>query len=310
MRVPIPLVLFLSFTVIGGGWWYATRKTDFLTPPSNAKLSASRSLAEAALPQADHPDDALSVPAVVNEPITPPPVAPPQPVIELGDLTRPPSLREYAESAAKGASYLIDLADLLETKGEPQRALLAWERVLDMGKPNAQQATKAIASIQRLRATQPPWNKDRAKTIAITLSASTNKKNAKTLTPILAATARELESASAGILKVTTSVTPTRNTVTTPGPAPVALWFKGSNKDAVASEVILFTSESAKSMPQNLTKTVFLLVCGYLGHDNAIAPPAPLADDSNPAAALTSHVTRLHWQNLGATLNRPPKKHQ
>jgi len=302
------VVLLLSFTVIGGVWWYGTRKTDFLTPPAEAKLAENRARVESSLPQADHPDNAVSVPAAAPDPATPPAPEEPKPTLVLGDFSTPPGLQEYAEFAPKGAAHLMDLAVLLEAEGESQRALLAWERVLDTGKADEGQTTAAIAAIKRLRPTLPAWNTDRSKVITITLHAGTGKKNAKALTPIVEETARELERASAGILKVTATVTVGRGSLSATAPAPVALWLAGPGKGAVSTPVRSFTVGSLKTLHDDLLKTVFLLVSGYLAHESSQAPPAALTAGDKPLDALTYQITRRKWQELGTSLNRPPKK--
>ncbi len=301
------MVLLLSFTVIGGVWWHATRKADFLTPPPDSKLAENRARVESSLPQADHPDNAVAVPAVPIDPPPQPPVEEPKPAIVLGDLSTPPTLQEYAEFAPKGAEHLMDLAVLLEAEGEFQRALLAWERVLDTGKADARQSSAAVTAVKRLRPTLPAWNKDRAKTIAIILHAGTGRKNAKALTPVLEETARDLERASAGILKVTAIVTAGRGSLAAPAPAPVAVWLTGSHKGAVSTAVMSFTVGSPKSLHDDLLKTVFLVVSGALEHAPS-HPPPPLAATEKPLGALTHHVTRRQWQEFGTLLNRPPKK--
>ncbi|MCX6868492.1 MAG: hypothetical protein NTV46_20255 [Verrucomicrobia bacterium] len=309
MRVPNPWVLLLALAVIVSIWWYGIRKTDFLTPPSASKLAEIRAQVEASLPETDHPDDAVSAPPVVKEPEPPAPVEKPKPVIELGDITRTPTLHEYSNLAPrKGAAYLMDLAVLLEAKDASQRALLAWERVLDTAKPDRDQAGTAIAAIIRLRPTVPDWNTERAKTIAITLHAGTGKKYVKTLIPVLEKSARELERASAGILKVTTLVHASRGNPTVSGPAPVALWFTGSAKNSLSTAVLSFTIQSPQSLHDDLRKALFQLLREQLGQNTARTPPVALADREKALDALNSHITRLGWAELGTQLKPPPKK--
>lgn len=293
---------------MGGVWWYATRKSDFVTPPGAAKLTETRARVESSLPQANHPDNAVATPAAVPEPVPAPAVEEPKPTLVLGDLSAPPGLREYAEYAPKGAAHLMDLAVLLEAEGESQRALLAWERVLDASKADESQITAAMGAIKRLRPTVPAWNTDRTKAIAITLHAGTGKNNAKALTPVVEETARELEHASAGILKVTATVTVGRGKLSVTAPAPVALWLAGPGKGAASTPVRSFTVGSPKSLHDDLLKTVFLLVSDYLAHESSQSPPAALTAGDKPLDALNSQITRLKWQELGTALNRPPKK--
>lgn len=309
MRVPIPWVLLLAIAVIGGGWWIGSRQADFLTPPSEAKLALIRQRVEAATPPVDHPEDTVTVPAVVAAPAPPPP----KPVIELGDLSRPPTLQEYAEVASKGAAYLIEVAGLLEATRENQRALLAWERVLDTAQPDAPQTQQASAAILRLRPTLPDWNKDRATTLTIILHAGTNEKTARSLTPVLEDIARDLQHASAGILKVTAMLTTTPTVTATkrghaPPPAPVTLWLTGPTKKSSTTAVLTSTADSPKALREDLLKTVCLIIHDQLAHATVHTPPTTGANATHPFNTLRGRITRACWQELGTQLNRPRAK--
>ena len=307
MRVPIPVVLFLILTVVGGAWWGNTRRVDFVTPPSEAKLAEIRVKVESSLPQTDQVDDAISAP-VLPPPPPPPPIEPPKPIVELGDLTTPPSLQDYGVRSAEGSAHLIELATLLEEKSEFQRALLAWERVIDLTHPDESQAATAISAIKRLRPTLPPWNAKPETAITISLRAGTAKKLAKTLTPALEGVARDLERASSGIVKIKTSVTASQISRTTKGPAPVAIWLAGPEKKSVSTEVRSFTVESPEALRDAILKTVFLLIQSHLGRSTAYTPPAGLAAGESPQDALNFRITRLCWSEFATTLNLPPKK--
>lgn len=305
VRVPIPLVLFLCLAVVGGGWWVATRNTDFLTPPPASDLAAIRMRVESSIPPTDQPEDAVSAPNPKN---SPPPVEPekPKPVITAEDFSRPPSLSEYTDLAPKGADYLGELALLLEKEGQFQRALLAWERVLDTGKPNDTLAATALTSIRRLRPTLPNWNPDPAQAIPITLRAGTGKNTAEILTPILENAANDLEQASSGILKVTARVTAGNGELTASGPPPVALWLAGPTEDTRSTEVLSFTMSSADTLPEDVRNTLFRILRAYLAREVPQTPPRAIDEGTTPLEALNSHITRRSWQELGNMLNLPP----
>lgn len=308
MRVPIPIVIFLVLTVVGGVWWDNTRHMDFMTPPSAAKLEEIRMKIESSLPRTDKVDDAISVPVAVPEPAPPPPVEIPKPAIDLGDLTTPPTLQNYGELSPQGAAYLIELATALEENGQFPRALLAWERVLDLTKPDPNQAAAALSAIMRLRPTLPDWNGKPETILSIVLHAGTGKKLAKTLTPILEGVARDLERASAGIVKVKATVDIGKTSTATKSPPPVAIWLAGSQKRSSTTEVISFTAASPETLRQEILKNVFQLIRSNLGRTTAYTLPAGLAEGENPQDALTFRVTRLCWSEFAATLNLPPKK--
>ena len=308
MRVPIPVVIFLVLAVVGGVWWGGTRDLDFITPPSQAQLEGIRVKIESSLPQTDRVDDAISVPVVAPEPPPPPPVEPPKPVIELGDLSHPPTLQDYATRSPEGSSHLIELATLLEEKAEFQRALLAWERVIDLTQPDESQAATAVSAIKRLRATQPDWNAKAETAIAISLRAGTAVKLAKTLTPVLEGVARDLERASSGIVKIKTTVTAGKISSTIKGPAPIAIWLAGPDKKSVSTEVRSFTVDSPETLRDDVLKAVFQLVQSHLRRATAYTPPADLATGESPQDALNHRLTRLCWSEFATTLNLPQKK--
>lgn len=303
------MVILLVLAVVGGVWWSNTRHMDFMTPPSAAKLESIRIRVESSLPRADQPDDAISVPPLVKEPEPPPPPPPvEEPEIDLGDLTTPPTLQSYGELVPQGAVRLIELATGLDKKGEFQRALLAWERVVDLTPADATQADTAISAIKRLRPTLPAWNSKPETQIQIMLHAGTGKKLAKSLTPILEGVARDLEAASSGIVKVTAAVTAGKTSTSAKGPTPVALWLAGPGKKPTSTEVLSFTVDSPDTLRQDILKTVFQLVRSQLGRDTAYTPPAALADGEDPQSALGFRITRLCWSEFAAGLNLPPKK--
>lgn len=305
MRVPIPIVIFLAVAVVGGVWWKNTQHMDFMTPPTPAELVALRQKVESSLPRPEVADDAISVPPPVREPEPPPPIPTPEPEMDLGDLTQPPKLQSYAEVSPDGAAKLIELARKLEGKGEFPRALLAWERVLDLAKPDGTQAATAVSSIKRLRPTLPDWNTDPAQAIEIVLHAGTGKKLATTLKPVLEDVARDLEAASAGTIKVKAVVTAGKTNSSARRPAPVALWLSGPEKKSPSTEVLSFTADSSELLRQEVMKTVFTLVRGHLGRQTAYTPPAELGEEENPADALHFRVTRLCWREFAAALNLP-----
>lgn len=305
MRIPIPVVALLCLCVVGGVWWFGTRSHDFLTPPPESRLAAVRAKVEFSLPRADHPDDVATTPAAAGEATAPPPGEAPKPAIDPGDFNKLPNLAEYRDDAAKGAVHPADLAVLLESQGQPQRALLAWERVLDSTTADENQTRAAIAAIKRLRAGLSDWNADPAAAIAVTLHAGTGKSTAAVLTPVLEEIARELEKASSGVLKVTASVASGHDIPSTMGPAPVAIWLAGPASDSPSTEVLSFTIGPPESLHADVLKTLFQLIRGHIGRTASLSIPAAMADEAEPLGIMQSHITRLAWLELGTRLNKP-----
>jgi len=301
------VVILLVVAVVGGVWWTYTRHMDFVTPPSPGELAAIRIKVESSLPRTEVAEDAISAPPP-KAPEPPPPAEPPKPEMDLGDLTTPPTLQSYAELSPQGAGYMIELATALEKRGEFQRALLAWERVIDLTKPDDSQAAIAISSIKRLRPTLPDWTAKPEEAVQIVLHAGTGKTLAKNLAPVLEGVARDVEAASSGTVKIKAVVTPGKTNTPSKGPAPVALWLAGPEKQSPSTEVLSFTVESPEKLRGEVMKTVFLLVRSHLSRLTAYMPPADLAAGEDPQNAINFRVTRLCWSEFAAALNLPPKK--
>lgn len=309
MRVPIPVVILLVLAVVGGVWWTHTRSLDFMTPPSEARLQEIRIKVESSLPRADQLDDAISAPVVMSTPEPPPaPLVEAKLPIDLGDLKAPLALQNYGEFSPRGAAYLIELATALEEQSELRRGLLAWERVLDLAKPDEPQRAAATAAIKRLRSTLPEWNLKPETATVITLRASTGKKLAKPLISILEIVARDLERASSGIVKVKTSVIIGKASSANKGPVPIALWLTGPDSKKSSTEVLSFTVDSAETLRHDVLKTVFLLICNHLSIKTTYTPPAKLLDGDDPREALDSRITRLCWSEFATAMNLSLKK--
>jgi hypothetical protein len=300
------MVIPLCLLVIGGAWWQGTRKLDFMTPPPEKTLEQVRKKVLESFPAPKEPPAAPAPPPSSQEPQEPPIQAKPE--IDLGQLGHPPALNEYMDRSELGAAHFVELAGQLEEKGETQRALLAWERALDVGKPDATRAGTAISAIKRLRPTLPDWNKDPTKTQTITLQVGTGRTTAKVLGPILESTAAELTAATSGLLKVTTKLTPGKDPKNTKTLTPVAIWLTGSEKDSRSTEVMSFTPTTKEVLPDELRKSVFQVLRGYLTRGGTQPPPPALAENSPPIDGFNAYITRQQWLMLGTVLNLPAPK--
>lgn len=312
MRIPIPIALLLIIALVSGVWWHGTHGLDFMIPPNQEELQKIRTLTESSFPRTEETDDAISQPVIAEpeKPVTAEPVKP-KPEIDPGDLTNTPTLAQFGDRAPQGAPALVDLAKFLEAQGQFQRALLAWERVIDLSQPDAAQATSAITAIRRLRPTLPDWNLDSSKAIPVTLQAGVSKKMTKTVAPELEKVAHEMERAASGMIKVTTLVTLGKASETAKGtnPAPVAIWITGAGKKSVSTDVISFTSDSPETLHDEISKSVFTLIISYIRRATSYTQPAPLSERENAQDALTFRITRLCWHEVASLLNiQPPPK--
>lgn len=312
VRIPIPLAIVLLLALIAGIWWKETRHFDFMTPPTPEKLAEIKKKTELSLAAPPKVDDAIIVkgtlnPDLIQKPIEPSlPVEPPKPAIDPGNLSTSPTLDLYADQAFKGAVYMVELASYLETEGHLLRSHLAWERVLDSTKPEEEQLTAAVNALKRLQPSIAKWNNDPAKSTTIVIQAGTGKKITKKLKPILEQAAKNIETASSGLLKVKTNITVGKGQTLNQGATPVAIWFSGDIKDAPATEVLSFTAEDNDNLDLLTSQTLYSVLRSYFAR-TTLTPP-PQAPENEPfLETLQKRVTRLTWERLGTALNAKPE---
>jgi hypothetical protein len=307
VRVPLSIVFLLSFAVVSVTWWHGTRDHDFLTPPSAEKIAQARQEA-ARIGMVTTPND-LSIQPTAQDEQPPKPAeleVQKEPEINLGSLETSPGLEAYAVDSQQGADHLTKLAMALEARGSFQRALLAWERVVDLGKADADTQLKAVESIKRLRPTLPSWNIDPEGSIPLVLHAGTGPATAPALKSLLEESAHLLGKASDGIVVVTPEIAVGKKAVDASGPAPIAVWFSGPAKDSPSSEVLSFTVADPAALRDQLLRTLYKLVTTQLSGKTAYTPPLTLQSTDEPVEALTNRVTRLCWREMAAALNLPP----
>lgn len=305
MRIPLLAAIPLCLLTIALIWWTGTRDMHFLTPPSEARLSEIRAEALASLPVSRIEDDAISikVPPPDYDPTRPDPAILPEPV-ELGDITSPPVIDTYSDRAPEGSQKLLALAAALEQAGAFQRALLAYERILDLSESDPEQIQSAVAAIRRLKPTLPDWNPDPQAAAQAVIHIGTGEKFAEILPDILAEITRDLSAASSGIVRFSHDLHIGRTIQTTDAPTPVALWITGSGEDAPSTDVLSFTTDDPETLRNDLLKTAFNLVRGHLSKTASYNPAPEALDD--PQTALESHITRLLWNEFGKSLNPEP----
>ena len=304
MRVPfliaIPVCLLTVFLI----WWIGTRKMDFLTPPSEARLQEIRAEALASLPVSTMQDDAISIRVPLPEPgpTAPEPVVEMEPV-DIGDISAPPVLDTYSDRASEGSAKLLALADALEKQGAFQRALLAYERVLDLSESNPEQIQTAIASIQRVKPTLTLWNSDPDTALPITIHIGTGEKFSEILPEILEEICANLGNASSDLITFSNKLNIGRSIQDTDAPTPVAVWITGGAKDSPSTDVLSFTTDNPDSLRNDVLKTVFNLVRSHLSKSASYTPAPEITDE--PFPALENHITRLLWREFGTLLNPP-----
>lgn len=305
MRIPLLAAIPLCLLTVALIWWMGTRDMDFLTPPSEARLSQIRAEALASLPVSRLEDDAISIKVAPPDgaPDVPDPTARLDPA-DLGDIKSPPVLDTYSDRAPEGSEKLGALAAALEQAGAFQRALLAYERILDLAESDPEQIQSAVSAIRRLKPTLPDWHTDPENAVQAVIHIGTGEKFSDFMPGILTEIIRDLNTASSGIVKFSHELHIGRTIQTTDAPTPVALWITGRGDDATSTDVLSFTTENKETLRNDLLKTAFNLVRAHLAKSASYNPAPEALDD--PLAALESHITRLLWNEFGKTLSPQP----
>lgn len=302
-RVPIPIVVLLTAATIAIPWWRGTRDMDFMTPPSEAKIAQVR--AETAMSVGGKSrlfsiERERPTKAVIESPIRA------APAINPGDADSPAALNAYGEHAAEGAAAFITLAVHLEEQRGNARALLAWERVLDVCEPDDSQRAAAYAGVQRLRPLVAQWNVDPEVAIPIVLEASFPAGlPADALEEVLTKCANELGRHSSGLIKFLPRLErPERKG--TPDPV-VSIQLSANGTGAASTGLRDFPIlEDPEALRRQILSDAYSLVRSQLAGYTEFTAVAGLADDENPSQALETKITRLCWSEFGKSLQPTP----
>jgi len=303
VRYPLSISIPLCLVVIALSWWLGTREKDFMKAPDAATLEKIRIQAQQAFPVPDQSNNGVSSPArsriegsAEGRAI----------ILRTDELTRPPTLADFRNHAKAGTNSLVELAQSLERNGDPQRALIAWERVIDSTEPDEAQIKAAIQRIQVLRQQLPVWNPNPDDATPIVLHAGTSARTAKQIQTLLEESARQIETATSGILKVKVDIAAGVDDLAATGSTPVALWLSGPG-EATRSTYIGSIGVDANGKPdEDLSHSLFRILRGYVDRELALTPPIAPENSPTIADAFTHHITRYAWQELGKTLNLAP----
>jgi hypothetical protein len=277
MRVPLPIVALLCVASLGITWWLGTRTRDFLTPPPGLVI----------------PD----IPQTIESPAQP---EKPSPKKEEPPVT----LDTFADQAAMGPAHLSQLAKGLEDAKFHHLAWLAWERIIDATTASAEETTQARTAIRRLRS-QPTDARVQLpdSPLPITLQAGTARKHVAAIQPLLEETARHLEAASSGILRVRAVVTGGSDPTQPTTQGPVAIWISGPDSGSRSSEVLSFTLRPGLNAKEKIESSTSELLRSLIAR--SLTPPPAAPKDTNFPDELADCITRRAWLAVGTLLNLP-----
>ena len=310
MRVTIPIVIASCLLVAILAWLIGTRNKDFSKPPTPKELVAIAQDWEQDKPHIPSAQADNNTPSAKEQKSTPPlpaESASRKPVkLPPVNLQISPALSEFGILSDQGASLLIDLATHLEAEGYPQRALLAWERVIDTTEPTPGERQQAVLAIKRLKSSLPPWNPDPVNDISLTIHAGAALKEVKTLQRALDRTAALISEASGHILKVQTKTAIGKSRDMTVPQIPVAIWFshrgKSSKDPLVETPPISFMADPAQEdlLTSRIAISAYSLIRTHLASKTSFTPLPELPTDTriNPHDMLNCHITRLMWREF------------
>lgn len=273
-------------------WFLGTRKYDFM---------AARAIPEGELrPDFASPvnGDLVSSLRLIEE--RPPAPAPaPIPDLDPGDFQVSPSLAEYRAYAEDGTPALLKLAQKLQNDGHIQRAVLAYERIIDSTPPNSLERAPAEEALASLKVSLPRWNVDPAAAIPLTLSL-VSARSEESLQPSLAAISELLTTSSGGLcqLSIVLQSAP-EPTVELPS-LPAALWLtvEGEDPEVPSLPVVTIAPASDAELDEALNLALYRLIARRIKESRSLTPLPAIVEGENPETALVSKITRLSWQRL------------
>jgi len=296
VRVPIPIVVALCLAVVSGVWWLGSRDYDFLSPPAEERLAAVRAGAQA---EPDRDADGA-------DETTPPPEIPPGPSpvkVRIPGESETPRLADHVALAGNHPERLPVLASSHESAGNPQRAWLAHERIIDSTPATEDQLADSIQAVLRLRAMLPPWIADPEIAHGVILHVGTAEAQADHIAPFLDEVAGEMTKSASGIVTVLPRIHRGRDIPIDSASPPVAVWLTGPDDDSPGTAVLSFTLGADDDPLAVISQSVLRLLRAHTSATTTLKIPAPPPDADFSIQMVFAHVTRLVWHELGIRFN-------
>lgn len=304
MRIPLPITIISCLLAAALMWFVGTRDKDFTTPPTPEELIETAQKWEQGRPHIPPPKPINAT--LTADPSTSRPLAPTTPVrakpevLPTGNLLHAPALSEYGNWGSKGGPAMVALATLLETKGELQRARLAWERVIDTANPDESDRILAVTAIKRLSATLPPWNPDPSGDIRLTLHAGATLEDKGALEDALKTVAQLISEASGNVVRVDTmaSIGKTRGAKTPR--IPIAIWFSRPGDTPAETPPISFMADPSQKdmLTSQIEAGVYALLRAHLASETNFSPLPEYPAGVKPDDLIRYHITRLMWREF------------
>ena len=296
MRVPVPVVIGSVILAAAVCWWLRTRHMDFLSPAGTFKPLPEF------MTDPVKPEVASGPPPEAEVSTAETPSATPETDLDLGDLESAPGLAEYSEHASKGAGHMVSLATELESNGQWERSLLAWERVLDSCRPSPQERKTAEDAIARIRPTLTHWNIDPAGDIPITLEITTRRTASENQKVAVREAAEFLRGNSDNILLIEARVSSSSRNTTED--LPVSIHFSRPSRSSSKSRSLAPGNDAVEHHRLLILTSAYQLVRQELADLEGIVSPENSSNPGDPKLDFQRQITRLHWFRFAESLNQ------
>lgn len=315
MYIPIPAVITLSISVALTAWFINTRHMDFAKAPTPEeyveitkgweKSKPHIFSAAAASPGSTNSSNKDLQDVVINR------LKKQRDEFPQISTDQAPTLSEYGTLGTKGAGFLIRFARHLESTEYPQHALLAWERVIDMANPNEEDRQLAIEAIRRLKGKQTPWNTDLDDAIPLTLHVGATVKNKGHLEKALQEAAKSINTASGGVIRVTSKLSIGKHSGEAKKSVPVALWLSQKTKtqetESIDTDPISFMADpdDENKLEDKIQSGTYELIRSHLAQATNFSPLPEKPERAKPDDLIQYHITRLMWREFGKSMVDP-----
>lgn len=312
MRIHWAFVVLAVIGTILLTWYLRTKDMDFLTP-SGAEITKSEEAPDFVDPSVALQPEIKDQPNINGEiglPEAPDSINPPAikeiTDAELGDLGSSPGLTAYRDFArSEPADRLFELSSTLRARGEFQRALLAFERVIDTSDTDPKSRTEAAQGIAALLKNLPSWNVDPENEVVLNLHLGTARKPTDSLKKSLLEVAIVIRDASGDQLDIIPTINSSDNPEA-PEDSPIALWLSTPGDEPASSAVItLRLSKDENDHLSEISLAVFKAIRSHLTQQGYPPVPETLEEKQD---YLSRQVTRLMWRDFARSLYQQEKE--
>ncbi|MEO1831724.1 MAG: hypothetical protein ABGZ08_04255 [Akkermansiaceae bacterium] len=282
---------------------------DFLTPSGVeiVETEETSDLIDLSVVLQPEIKDQPKITRAIQQPKNPDEITPPKvkeiTEFELGDLVASPGLDAYQTFARRESpDRLFELSSALRARGEFQRALLAFERVIDTSEADPNSRAEAAQGIAALTKNLPNWNIDPSNEIILNLHLGMAHKPSDHLRDVLREVATRIRGASGDQLNIIPTIDSSDNS-DSPTNNPIALWLSASGDNTTSSAVI--TIRLAKKNEEHLEEISLAVFKTIRSHLTQFGYPPASENLKKGEDYLSRQITRLMWRDFAQSLHSP-----